>query len=105
MTQKLDLSAYSAEIQAFCKKNDIVELSVFGSILTEDFSPESDIDFLVTFNDSSVHNLFHVARMKEELQNIIGWEVDFVNKKSITKSQNYFRKKSILSNNRVIYAA
>lgn len=105
MTQKIDLSVYSAEIMAFCKKNDIVELSVFGSILTEDFTPESDVDFLVTFNKSSAHNLFHIARMKEELQNITGRQVDFVNKKSITKSQNYFKKKSILSNNRVIYAA
>ena len=59
------------EIEAFCKKCDIVEMSLFGSVLRDGFSPASDIDILVTFSDEARHGLFAMARMRNGLENVL----------------------------------
>lgn len=105
MLTNIDLIINKPEFNDFCKKHEIIELSVFGSILRDDFNADSDIDFLVTFGEKSKHTLFDSVRMQEELQTILGLPVDFVSKKAIEKSSNYFRKKAILEHTKVIYAA
>jgi hypothetical protein len=93
------------KIQEFCRKWKITELSLFGSALREDFGPESDIDVLVTFSPEARHTLFDLVRMEEELKEIFGREVDLVDKLAVEKSENYIRRRNILSATRVIYAA
>lgn len=59
-------------IEDFCRRRHIKKLSVFGSYLREDFGPESDIDFLVEFDQRHIPTLFDVAGMEIELSEILG---------------------------------
>src|SRR5437879_4669119 len=87
----------SNAIQQFCAKWKVRELSVFGSILRDDFRPDSDIDFLVDHEDDADWDLFDHFDMEEELAEIVGRKVDLVDRSSIEGSRNRFRKKEILS--------
>ncbi len=86
----------------FCRRRKIVEMALFGSVLRDDFRPDSDIDVLVTFTPDCHHSLFDLAQMQEELKDILGREVDLVEKESV---QNPFRRHHIFSNMEVVYAA
>lgn len=88
-------------LAAFCHKWRIRELSIFGSALRGDFGPESDLDFLVSFEPEARWDLFDLLDMKEELQNRLGRRVDLVEKEAL---RNPWRKYEILTNREVIYA-
>ena len=60
------------QIADFCKRNHIIKLSFFGSILRDDFGPESDIDVLVEFNPKQVPGFLGLARMERELSSMLG---------------------------------
>ncbi|MDE0611302.1 MAG: nucleotidyltransferase domain-containing protein [Gammaproteobacteria bacterium] len=89
----------------FCRSNSITELSVFGSALRDDFGPQSDIDFLVSFEEEAHHTLFDLIRMEEELEAMLGREVDLVSRRGIEKSPNYLRRKEILESAELIYGS
>lgn len=89
----------------FCKKWSISELSLFGSVLREDFREDSDIDVLILFQPSHHWGLFALWDMKEELAELFGKEVDLLTKPSIEHSHNWLRRKEILDSAQVIYAA
>jgi len=89
-------------IEAFCLKWKISEMALFGSVLSEEFCAESDIDILVSFKDDAGWSLFDFVDMIDELERIFGRKVDLVEKDSL---RNPFRKERILSSNEVIYAA
>lgn len=88
-------------IAAFCRKWEIVEFALFGSVLTDDFRPDSDVDVLVTFAENQSWSLWNLVEMKEELGAILGREVDLVEKSSL---RNPFRRHAILVTKRVVYA-
>ena len=92
-------------IKEFCKKWEINEFSLFGSVLTDEFHPESDVDVLVNFNESARHTLFDLTRMKEELEQLLGYEVDLISKRGLESSRNLIRKTTILKSAEPIYAA
>lgn len=94
-----------ATIAEFCQRWQIIELALFGSILRDDFHPESDIDILVTFAPSSKRGLSETLQMKDELQVIFGRNVDFLVRAAIERSDNWLRRKNILDSAKVIYAA
>ncbi len=89
----------------FCKRWKVSELSFFGSVLRDDFRPNSDIDLLISFHPRAKIGLFDLVSMENELKEIFGRNVDLVERKSIENNENYIRRKSILSNTKVIYAA
>ncbi len=93
------------KIADFCQRWKVVEFSLFGSALREDFHSDSDIDVLVTFASDTRVSLFDLVDMEDELKDVFGREVDLVEKDSILKSENYIRRKNILENTKVIYAA
>ena len=93
------------KIADFCRRWKVVEFSLFGSALREDFHPDSDIDVLVTFAPNTRVSLFDLVDMEDELKTVFGREVDLVEKDSILQSKNYIRRKNILENTKVIYAA
>ena len=65
------------QIRTFCARWHIVELAIFGSVLREDFRPESDVDVLVRFaSDSPYSVLWNHSEMEEELRRIFGRKVD-----------------------------
>jgi len=80
----------------------VVEFSLFGSILRNDFRPDSDADVLVTFAPEAQVSLFDLVQMKIELEELFGRPVDVVEKDAL---RNPFRKREILNTAQVIYAA
>jgi predicted nucleotidyltransferase len=101
--QKVKISR--KKIANFCRRWKVVEFSLFGSILREDFHPDSDVDVLVRFAPDAQISLFDLVDMQNELKDVFGREVDLVEKEAIQQSENYIRRKSILENAEVIYAA
>ena len=92
-------------IAAFCERWQVTELALFGSVLRDDFGPDSDIDVLVAFRDSARHTLFDLVDMEEELKVIFGREVDLTERAGIERSRNYIRRSAILQSAETIYAA
>jgi hypothetical protein len=89
-------------IREFCLKWKVKEFSLFGSVLRDDFRPDSDVDVLVLLADDAPWDLFDWVDMIDQLKAIFGRQVDLVEKTAIT---NPFRRHHILRNRKVIYAA
>jgi predicted nucleotidyltransferase len=90
------------EVVQLCKKYSIEELSIFGSSIRSDFSQNSDIDILVSFNKKSEITLFDIMDLEKEFSELLKREVDIVEKESL---KNPIRKNRILSTREIIYAA
>lgn len=100
LNSKLELP--KGKIAKFCQRNHIRKLSLFGSALRDDFSPESDIDFLVEFEEGSIPGLIGISRMERELSRILsGRKVDLRTPEDLSK---YFRQE-VLALAKVQYAA
>jgi predicted nucleotidyltransferase len=93
------------QIVDFCQRWKITEFALFGSVLRDDFRPDSDIDVLATFEPDFQLTLLKLMQMEEELEAIFERQVDFVSKGAIEQSLNYLRRKAILNSAQVIYAA
>jgi len=93
------------KIAEFCRRWKITEFALFGSVLRDDFRPDSDVDVLVTFAPDTRYSLFDLVHMQDELQQIFGREVDLVERKAVEKSENYIRRKHILSSVEPVYVA
>lgn len=89
-------------LAAFCRKWRVGELSIFGSALRDDFGPDSDLDFLVSFEPEARLDIDILLDMKEELEARFGRPVDVVEKEAL---RNPWRKYEILRTREVIYAA
>jgi uncharacterized protein len=85
----------------FCRKWRIRELSLFGSALRDDFGPESDLDFLVSFDPERFPTLDDWVAMKEELEAWFGKSVDLVDREAL---RNPWRRREILKTREVVYA-
>ena len=90
------------KISEFCTRWGITEFSLFGSVLREDFRPDSDIDVLVNIDPSAHIGLLELAQMQIELENIFKRPVDLVEKDAL---RNPYRRSEILKTAQVIYAA
>ena len=90
------------KLRAFCQKWGLKELSLFGSVLRDDFFGESDVDVLVTFLPGSGITFNNRPDMLDELREIFGRQVDLVEKRLV---RNPFRRYAILTSRQVIYAA
>ena len=90
------------QITEFCRKWKIKEFSLFGSILRDDFRPDSDVDVLIEFLPEAQWSLLDWVQMIEELKAVFGREVDLTSKAGL---RNPFRRQSILSSREVVYAA
>ncbi|MEO0537880.1 MAG: nucleotidyltransferase family protein [Cyanobacteria bacterium P01_A01_bin.123] len=91
------------DLTDFCQSWQIAELAVFGSVLRNDFTDNSDVDFLVTFSPKAQWGLFDHAQMQKELEAILNRKVDLVSKRAIERSQNWIRRHNILSTAKVIH--
>lgn len=105
MKQQLKIQLPQQALAAFCQKWKIKEMSFFGSVLREDFRPDSDIDIIVSFEDTSTWGILELVRMKRELKTLLGREVDLMTKKSIEQSHNWIRRQEILGTAQVVYVA
>lgn len=92
-------------IAAFCRKWKITELSLFGSVLREDFGPESDIDVLVRFEPGARLRFSDILQMEEELRRLLGRDVDLVDRTSVEQSKNWIRRRAILGSAHTVYVS
>jgi uncharacterized protein len=91
-----------SEIAEFCQNNHIIRMALFGSVLTDEFSPESDVDFLVEFHHDQVPGLLELVGMEIELSEILGGQkVDIRTAEDLSR---YFRDK-VVAEARVQYEA
>jgi len=90
------------KIADFCRRWKVDELSLFGSVLREDFGPDSDVDVLVSFADDAHWSLYDWIDMIEELKTIFGRDVDLVSRSGL---RNPFRRHEILRNREVLHGA
>ena len=72
MSEKKTINMPADKVAEFCKRNGIRKLSLFGSVLRDDFRPDSDIDLLVEFRDGSTPSLLDLSRMERELSVMLG---------------------------------
>jgi len=89
-------------IADFCRRWKIAEFSLFGSVLRDDFRPDSDVDVLVTFSPDATWSSFDLVDMRDQLQQIFARDVDLVEESGL---RNPFRRAAILREKQVIYAA
>lgn len=99
-SSKANIDIPHERIVVFCKRNHIRKLSFFGSILRDDFGPNSDVDILVEFEPGHVPGYFGLARMERELSEILSRKVDLRTPQELSK---YFRDE-IISSAQVEYA-
>ncbi|MEN6508230.1 MAG: nucleotidyltransferase family protein [Smithella sp.] len=90
------------QIRLFCEKWKVIQFSLFGSVLRDDFTSDSDVDVLLSFEENSAWSLYDLVDMKDELKRIFGREVDLVEKEAI---RNPYRRRSMLTEQQVLYAA
>ncbi len=86
-------------IRQFCEENHVLELSLFGSVVREDFGPESDVDVLVEFAPGRAASLFRLVKMQEHLSAVFGRRVDLVSKRGLSR---HLRER-ILRSREVLY--
>ncbi len=91
-----------ADIEDFCRRWHVLEMSLFGSVLREDFGPESDVDVLIVIDPEADVSLFKLVRMRDELRAIFGRDIDLVERAALV---NPFRREEILKHCERIYAA
>jgi predicted nucleotidyltransferase len=90
------------DIESLCRKWQIRELSLFGSVLRDDFSSGSDVDILVTFEPDAHWSLFDFIDLQDELADLLQRKVDMVSKQGL---RNPFRRREILGTRQMVYAA
>ena len=76
------------ELAGFCEKHYIIKLALFGSVLTDRFGPDSDVDVLVEFNPDHIPGLIALSGMERELSEILGRRADMRTPNDLSR---YFR--------------
>jgi predicted nucleotidyltransferase len=72
MSGKVKISIPREQIAEFCRRHHIRKLALFGSVLRDDFRPDSDVDVLVEFEPDHIPGLIRFAGMELELSDILG---------------------------------
>jgi predicted nucleotidyltransferase len=80
------------KITKFCQQWQIIELSLFGSILHDNFHTDSDIDILVAFAPIANWGLLDRAQMQHKLEAILSKPIDLISKRAIDRSSNPIRR-------------
>ena len=91
------------EVEDFCLRWQISELSLFGSALRDDFGPNSDLDFLVRYRADAHWSLIDHIGIELELKSLVGRKVDLVSKPAVENSANWLRRRNILDSAEVVY--
>lgn len=91
------------QIAEFCRRWQIKEIALFGSVLSADFGPESDLDILVSFSAEADWGLLDHLKMEEELAAIFNRKIDLFTKRAVEQSHNRLRRQEILRTAEVVY--
>lgn len=99
------LSIDHAAVAELCRRWGIRQLDLFGSVLRDDFGPNSDVDVLVTFAPGATTTLADLVRMEEELRALFGRRVDLVKRDVVERSENYILREHVLHHREPLYVA
>ncbi|HEY3328700.1 MAG TPA: nucleotidyltransferase domain-containing protein [Capsulimonadaceae bacterium] len=99
MSFRIDVNV--EEITAFCQRSHIRRAAFFGSVLRDDFRPDSDVDVLVEFEPEYKLGFFELARIQREFSGIIGRQSDFRTPEDIGRHM----RERVLAEAEVVYAA
>lgn len=99
MSVQIDIDAEA--LAGFCRRNGIRRLSFFGSVLRDDFGPDSDIDILVEFTPDAGVGLFEFVGLQRELGELLGRDVDLHTPASLS----HFFRADVIDSAEVAYAA
>ena len=100
MSARIDIP--KNKIAAFCRRNGIKRLALFGSVLREDFTPESDVDVIVEFEPDKTPGLKFIT-MQDELSDICGRKVDLHTFRGVESNPNWLLRKEILNSAEAVY--
>jgi predicted nucleotidyltransferase len=102
MASGLPIQISKDQIEAFCRRFGVEELSLFGSVLRDDFGPESDIDVMLKFLPGHGFTFENTPEIQDDLERIFGRPVDVIEKDRV---RNPIRRRAIMNSYRVVYAA
>lgn len=86
-----------AQLQQFCQQAFITELALFGSVLREDFRPDSDIDILIRLAPNPNLSLLDFIALKEQLKTLLHRDVDLLERDTVEADPNWIRRQEILN--------
>ena len=95
------LSVSAEDLAAFCRRHSIRRLAFFGSVLRDNFGPDSDVDVLYEF-EAGRNPGWHMSLVVDELSALLGRPVDFIPLKGL---RNPFTRHEIMGTCRYVYAA
>jgi hypothetical protein len=98
----VNITISKKRLDDFCRKLKVAELSAFGSVVRDDFRPDSDVDLLVRFPSDTQWSLYDWTDMIGELREFLGHKVDLL---SLQALRNPFRRREILKAREILYAA
>ena len=101
---KIKIRVPRKQLVDFCRIHHIKKLAFFGSVLRDDFGPQSDVDVLVEFEEGKTPG-FAFFGLQEELKELFNRDVDLQTFKGVEASRNPFRRKAILESAQVYYVA
>jgi hypothetical protein len=101
---ELPVACDPGKLAAFCRRWSITRLDAFGSVLRDDFRPDSDVDFVATYAPEARWSLLDRVRMKHELEDLLGRSVDLLNRRALERGRSNGRSAAILAQARPIYA-
>ncbi|MGQ9576342.1 MAG: nucleotidyltransferase family protein [Thermoguttaceae bacterium] len=100
MTALTNITVPADVLEALCRRWRVRELALFGSAVRKDFSPETDVDVLVSFDEDAPWSLWDLITMQNELAELFGRPVNLVEREGL---RNPFRRRRILETRQVIY--
>jgi hypothetical protein len=103
MSGKPRITLPTKALAEYCCRWKVTELDLFGSVLRDDFGPNSDVDVLVSFDAHARPTLMDIIRMEEELSELLGRKADLVERQAVEQSENYIRRRHILSTAEPVY--
>ena len=101
MADALPIGVPRSELAELCRRHQIVRLSLFGSVLREDFGPSSDIDILAEFDPGAKVTFFTLARIQDELSDLLERTVDL----HLPRSLSPHLRDRVVSQARELYVA
>ncbi len=94
------------QIASLCEKYQVEELSVYGSVLRDDFGPDSGVDFLAVFKDGDAGPwMSKVFDLEKDLTALLGRKVEVTTRGGVEQSANWMTQSAILDSAQVVYRA
>ena len=101
----LPVSIDQGALRTFCQRWGVAELELFGSVLRDDFRPDSDVDVLVTFAPGVRPSLDDLLSMQDELAALFGRSVDLLERQALEQDRNYLLRRHVFAHLEPVYVA